>query len=58
MKYENFKYHKNLLQKYDITEEELESEINRLPLGKICDVRCLLAITDLLLNGDVEKEYY
>lgn len=40
----------NLKQKYEITDEELKKAIDQIQLGK------LVALCDLLCNGDIEKE--
>lgn len=50
----------NVCKKYDITPEELDEGINRysaIATPKFCgDTAVLLAIIDLLCNGDVEAE--
>ena len=50
----------NLCKKYGITPEELDEGINRysaIATPKFCgDTAVLLAIIDLLCNGDVEAE--
>ena len=44
----------NLKNKYDITSEELKRAIDQINLGKItCDGVVLVALVDLLLNGDI-----
>lgn len=44
----------NLKKKYDITAEELKRAIDQINLGKIaCDGIVLVALVDLLLNGDI-----
>ena len=44
----------NLKNKYDITSEELKRAIDQINLGKIaCDGIVLVALVDLLLNGDI-----
>lgn len=51
--------YKNVLKKYGITEEELKTkgiEIIAPSLGKIADVYVMLAVTELLCNGDIEEE--
>ena len=48
--------HKNLLKKYGISEEELNQkgiDIVSKSLGKICDPSVLLAVTELLVSGDI-----
>lgn len=44
-----------LKKKYGLTDSELKEGIDIVSknLGKICDVNVLLAVTDLLVNGDV-----
>ena len=47
----------NLKKKYDITGEELKRAIDQINLGKIaCDGIVLVALVDLLLNGDIAEE--
>lgn len=47
----------NLKKKYDITGEELKRAIDQINLGKIaCDGIVLVALVDLLLNGDITEE--
>lgn len=49
---------RNVAKKYGITEEELKSGIDIVSknLGNICDFNVLLAVTDLLANGDIKGE--
>lgn len=46
----------NLLNKYNITREELDKGIETVSknLGKICDAVVMLAVCDLLVNGDIQ----
>lgn len=47
----------NLKQKYEITDEELKKAIDQIQLGKIvCNGTVLVALCDLLCNGDIQKE--
>ena len=47
----------NLKKKYDITGEELKRAIDQINLGKIaCDGIVLVALVDLLVNGDIAEE--
>lgn len=47
--------YKNLIKKYGITLEELESAIKQINLGKIsCPGNVLLALADLLVYGDIK----
>lgn len=50
--------HKNLCSKYDITEESLKQGIDVISrsLGKIADPLVMIAITELLLEGDIKEE--
>ena len=49
--------HENLLKKYGITESALKAAIDQLTLGKVFgNVTVLLALTDLIVNGDIEEE--
>ena len=49
--------YEHLLKKYGITEEELKAAIGQLTLGKIFgNVTVLLALTDLIVNGDISEE--
>lgn len=53
------KAHENLLKKYGISEEELNQKgINVVSksLGKICDPLVLLAVTELLVSGDIPAQ--
>lgn len=46
----------NLKEKYGITDEELKRAIDQIQLGKIaCDGIVLVALCDLLCNGDIPK---
>lgn len=47
----------NLKEKYNITNAELSQGIDILSkeLGKICNIDVLLAVTDLLITGDIAK---
>ena len=48
----------NLKKKYGLTDEELKKGIDIVSknLGKICDVAVLLAVTELLVCGDIKAE--
>lgn len=48
---------KNLIKKYGISEEKLQEGIDLVAknLGQICDVNVMLAVTELLAEGDIEK---
>ncbi len=50
----------NVCKKYDITREELQKgvdQIGKLSFGKFAgDINILLAIIDLLSNGDISNE--
>ena len=47
----------NLKEKYGITDEELKRAVDQVQLGKIaCDGIVLVALCDLLCNGDISKE--
>lgn len=49
--------HEHLLKKYGITESALKAAISQLTLGKMFgDVTVLLALTDLIVNGDISEE--
>lgn len=50
--------YENLLKKYGITREQLDKGIDTVgeKLGDICNVAVLLAVTDLLANGDIKEE--
>lgn len=52
--------YKNLCEKYDLTIEEIQEGINFISgkncLGDFCNINLLLAITDLLINGDIQYE--
>lgn len=49
--------HEHLLKKYGITEAALKAAIDQLTMGKIFgNVTVLLALTDLIVNGDIEEE--
>lgn len=49
--------YENLLKKYGITREQLDEGINTVgeKLGDICNVTVLLAVTELLANGDIKE---
>ena len=50
------KAHENLLKKYGISEEEFEQkgiDIVSESLGEICEPLVLLAVTELLVYGDI-----
>lgn len=50
--------YKNLIKKYGITLEELESAIKQINLGKIsCPGNVLLALADLLVYGDIKDSF-
>ncbi|MFV0382349.1 MAG: hypothetical protein ACK5KR_09070 [Breznakia sp.] len=49
----------NLITKYGVTDKEIENEIETTlakHLGEICNSRVLMAVTDLLANGDIPPE--
>lgn len=48
---------KNLIKKYGISEEKLQEGIDIVAknLGEICDVNVMLAVTELLAEGDIQK---
>lgn len=51
--------YKNVLKKYGITEEQLKKygiDVVAPNLGKIANVNVMLAVTELLCNGDIEEE--
>lgn len=53
---EDMNAHENLLKKYGISEKELNQkgiDIVSKNLGKICDPLVLLAVTELLVSGDI-----
>ena len=46
----------NLLEKYDLSKEEFEEAIEQgVKLGNICSVPAMIALTELLCHGDIEK---
>ncbi len=49
--------HKNVMKRYGLTKEELKSGIDTVAknLGEICNVDVMLAVTDLLCNGDIKE---
>lgn len=49
--------YKNLKKKYGVTDEELKKAIDQINFGKIaCDGVVLIALIDLILNGDIKTE--
>lgn len=49
--------YKNLKEKYGVTDEELKKAIDQINFGKIaCDGVVLIALIDLILNGDIKTE--
>ena len=49
--------YKNLKEKYGVTDEELKKAIDQINFGKIaCDGIVLIALVDLILNGDIEAK--
>ena len=50
--------YKNILKKYGITKEEMERGIDIVSknLGKICNPTVLLAVTELLAEGDIKEK--
>ena len=50
--------HENVIKKYGITEDEMKKGIDIVSknLGKICDTFVMLAVTDLLVNGDIKED--
>ena len=48
----------NLIKKYGITENQLKEGIDIVAknLVKICNVSVMLAVTELLANGDIKEE--
>lgn len=46
--------YENLKKKYEITSEQLKRAIDQIDFGKIaCDGIVLVALCDLILNGDI-----
>ena len=46
--------YQNLIDKYDVTEEEIDDVLHQIKWGDICaDTRVLLAVLDLCCNGDL-----
>lgn len=50
--------HKNIIKKYGISEEELKKGIETMmqSITQICNFDVVLAITDLLVSGDIKEE--
>lgn len=50
----------NVCKKYGITREELKKGVDIVSknLGKICDAMIMLAVTELLVNGDIKEEIW
>lgn len=47
----------NLKNKYGITSEQLKRAVDQIPFGKIaCDGAVLIALVDLVCNGDIAPE--
>ena len=47
----------NLLEKYEITKEQYDNAVDILAknLGKIVDIRVVVAMADLLASGDIKR---
>lgn len=49
--------YQNLIAKYGITVEQLKDAINQIKLEKLhCNIMVLIALTDLLCNGDIPAQ--
>lgn len=50
--------YENVMKKYGISEEDMKRGIDIVSnnLGKICNVNVLLAVTELLVNGDIKED--
>lgn len=49
--------YENLMEKYGITREQLDAGIDIVAknISKICNVSVMLAVTELLANGDIKE---
>lgn len=50
--------YENLIKKYGITKEQMYQGVDTVAenLGNICNVSVLLAVTELLANGDIKED--